>query len=193
MTTIQTYTGRRFRLDKPIAEDVNLVDIAHSLSMICRYTGHCKFHYSVGQHSILVAQILMQQQSKYCLEGLFHDAAEAYYGDVSSPLKALLRESTTAYDGLSAKCEAVIAKKFGLVYPWPTEVHDADKMAYVIERRDVMHPSADVDWGKMPQPMEPFKLSPMVQADVSDAFLRLYTILTMRAHEKTDGPVAVVH
>lgn len=181
MTTIQTYTGRRFRLDKPVIEDLNLLDIAHALSQINRFTGHSKFPYSVGHHSVVVCMLL--SGTKYQMEGLFHDAAEAYYGDVSSPLKALLRESTTAYDALTARCDKLIAKKFGLVYPWPTEVHDADRMALAIERRDVMVPSADVNWSALPHPKPNVMISPAEPAGIARQFMELYTALTLRANE----------
>lgn len=54
---IQTYTGRSMvPLDlKP--EQVSIVDIVHSLSMKCRFNGHCKRFYSVAEHAVLVARI----------------------------------------------------------------------------------------------------------------------------------------
>lgn len=52
---IETYTGKQFSLDNPTPDMICLEDIAHSLSMICRYNGHCERFYSVATHSILLA------------------------------------------------------------------------------------------------------------------------------------------
>lgn len=80
---IQTYTGKKFQLLSPKIEDISIIDIAHALSMQCRYTGHSKHFYSIAQHSVLVSH----QCNLYPLYGLLHDASEAYLSDISSPLK----------------------------------------------------------------------------------------------------------
>ena len=53
---IQTYTGRQFWPMDPRSHEVFIEDIAHSLSMMCRYAGHCERFYSVAEHSILLAR-----------------------------------------------------------------------------------------------------------------------------------------
>lgn len=58
MTWIQTFSGRRFDIANPKPESVWLEDIAHSLSMQCRYNGHCQHFYSVAEHSTYVAAIV---------------------------------------------------------------------------------------------------------------------------------------
>lgn len=84
---ILTYTGLHFPLLKPEYFHFNILDIAHALSQLCRFTGHTSSFYSVAQHSVMVASLVPADQA---LAALMHDAAEAYLGDVSSPLKALL-------------------------------------------------------------------------------------------------------
>lgn len=84
MTWILTYTGRRFHPLQPSAMDVCAEDIAHALSNICRYTGHSKRFYSVAEHSIHVATHMPRGME---LEGLLHDASEAYLCDLPRPLK----------------------------------------------------------------------------------------------------------
>jgi hypothetical protein len=81
---IPTFTGKRVNPMHLEVEDVDILDIAHHLSMICRYTGATEEHYSVAQHSLIV--------SAYCpgelkLAGLLHDAPEAYMGDLTHPIK----------------------------------------------------------------------------------------------------------
>lgn len=95
MTWILTNSATDFDLLNPDATKVRTTDIAHALSLVCRFNGHCAFHYSVGQHSLLVASILQRQgrPAEELLAGLLHDAAEAYIADLTSPLKLLLIEA----------------------------------------------------------------------------------------------------
>ena len=52
---IQTYTGVKFYPLNPCMDDIDIIDIAHSLSLQCRFTGHLSEFYSVAQHSVMVA------------------------------------------------------------------------------------------------------------------------------------------
>ena len=49
---ITTYTGKKFYPAVPDLELISIIDIAHALSMICRYAGHCTKFYSVAEHSV---------------------------------------------------------------------------------------------------------------------------------------------
>ena len=55
---IQTFTGKKFSPLEPRREDIDILDIAHSRSMQCRFNGHCRQFYSVAEHSVRVARIL---------------------------------------------------------------------------------------------------------------------------------------
>lgn len=78
---IQTYTGRKFWPLDPRPEDVCIEDIAHALSLKCRFGGHCKRFYSVAQHGALVCNTLNvnggRRSPVLLMQGLMHDAAEA--------------------------------------------------------------------------------------------------------------------
>ena len=52
MSYITTFTGKHFGPIHPIPEKIDMKDIAHALSLICRANGHTRFFYSVAQHSI---------------------------------------------------------------------------------------------------------------------------------------------
>lgn len=128
---MQTYTGLMFWPMDPLPEDINISDIAHALSNLCRYNGHCESFYSVAQHSVLVSEIV---PAKYALEGLLHDAAESYIGDMIRPLKTHL----LIYKDIECEIEKCIAQKFKLTYPWPAEVKSADNTLLATEARDLM-------------------------------------------------------
>lgn len=86
-----THSGKRIDLAKNIIE-IDFNDIALSLSLITRYCGHLGVHYSVAQHSCLVADLvgIKTNDARMSLAGLLHDAPEAFLSDVPSPVKKLL-------------------------------------------------------------------------------------------------------
>lgn len=90
MNWILTNSAKPMSLVRPRADLVTPEDIAHSLALVCRFNGHCKHHYSVAQHSLLVASIVPKEDQ---LPALLHDAAKAYVGDMVQPLKQLLKET----------------------------------------------------------------------------------------------------
>ena len=112
MDWIQTYTGRRFHPLAPRADELDLVDIAHALSLNCRFNGHCRCFYSVAEHCVRVADILPPELA---LWGLLHDAAEAYLADVPRPAKQQMPQFVAAEDRLLR----VIVEHFGLSWPMP--------------------------------------------------------------------------
>ena len=97
MTWIETWTGKRFELLNPQPEQVDLADIAHSLARLNRFTGHTIRTYSVAEHSLHCVQLLESEPLRISdplllAHALFHDAAEYIVGDVSAPLKVVLRQ-----------------------------------------------------------------------------------------------------
>lgn len=75
-------------------DDFDLFDIAHHLSMICRYNGATKKFYSVAEHCIDVSKHLAQlgYDANIQMAGLLHDADEAYLHDIRSPIKSIVPE-----------------------------------------------------------------------------------------------------
>lgn len=49
---ILTYSKIKFYPLEPVKKDINIVDIAHALSLMTRANGHFKSFYSVAQNSI---------------------------------------------------------------------------------------------------------------------------------------------
>ena len=89
MSCIRTYTGIMFDPLNPDPELVNITDIAHALSLLCRANGHFRNFYSVAQHSINCMEEAKERgySRKVQLACLLHDASEAYLSDVTRPIK----------------------------------------------------------------------------------------------------------
>lgn len=92
MSYITTVTGKHFDPVEPDESLIDVYDIAHSLSLICRANGHFKRFYSVAQHSLACAKEAQARgfSDAIVLGCLLHDASEAYLSDVTRPVKALL-------------------------------------------------------------------------------------------------------
>ena len=92
---IQTHTNKKFYFDDFNEKDICIEDIAHALSNLCRFTGHSKYFYSVAQHSYYCSKLAehMNFGPKIQLKCLLHDAAEFVIGDVSRPIKRILKSS----------------------------------------------------------------------------------------------------
>ena len=89
MSEILTYTRVMFDPVHPDAALVDIRDIAHALSMLCRANGHFATFYSVGQHCLnCAAEAKARGYSRRVqLACLLHDASEAYLADVTRPVK----------------------------------------------------------------------------------------------------------
>ena len=120
--TIRTATGIYFNVFDPDPSLIDVIDIAHSLAMQCRFNGHIKNFYSVAQHSVWVAERVPVQHKK---AALLHDGSEAYLCDIPSPIKKYFDQYRTIEDQVM-KC---IATRFDFEYPLPDDVKRVDKMA----------------------------------------------------------------
>ena len=86
---IMTYTGIHFTPTDPDPEGIDIVDIAHALSLLCRGNGHVKQFFSIGEHCIRCALEAEARgySDRMILACLLHDGAEAYMSDVPRPYK----------------------------------------------------------------------------------------------------------
>lgn len=128
---IQTASGRHFPLDHPDPAALDITDIAHALSLLCRFNGHCRHFYSVAEHAVHVSHEIAPAQA---LLGLLHDAAEAYLGDVPGPLKQLLPEFAAREEYLLH----MILSRFDVTNIDHTELRRADLQLLVDEKAVLM-------------------------------------------------------
>jgi hypothetical protein len=128
---IELITGGKFYYGKPVFD---IGAIAHSLSMQCRFTGHCRKFYSVAEHSILVSRIMEDQGLGDPMEGLLHDATESVLADVARPAKNLLKD----YKSLEKALDTAMRKQFLIPETATPGCHFADGVALMIEARELM-------------------------------------------------------
>lgn len=177
---IQTFGGGCFDFNFPEEQTFDIYDIAHALSNICRFTGHTTSFYSVAQHCVLVSMLVPE---RLALKGLLHDAAEAYLGDVASPLKAMLPQ----YKTIETRVENALLMSFGLS-PGPDPIiKHADQRALVTEARDLMA-RAIVMVGIVPTE---YRITPLPPQEAELVFLDRFHELTRAKRVPRDIGFAV--
>lgn len=142
---IQTYTGKIFWPLDPRPEEVDIEDIAHALSFLCRFGGHTEKFYSVAEHSVRLSYIVPQKDR---LWGLLHDASEAYLVDLPRPLK-YHSAMGALYRGIEEQLMNAICERFGLSPTMPQTVFNADVVMLITEKRDLL---------KIPPPLKEYEL-----------------------------------
>lgn len=120
-----------FDLNNPRPCDVDLRDIAVALSRINRFTGHGRGVVSVARHSVncYIEAVLRGLPAEHSRLALMHDAAEAYVGDVSRPLKALLPD----FKRIEVQVWGAIRARFDLPDELPPIIKEIDNLACITE------------------------------------------------------------
>lgn len=126
-----TATGRELRALDPRPEDIDIRDIAHHLSLVNRFGGATPYPYSVAHHSLAVADLLAPHGLER--EGLMHDAAEAYLGDMIKAVKVHLPD----YTRIEGLWNDAIETRFDL-RDSPL-IKEADIAVLLAERRCIFH------------------------------------------------------
>lgn len=129
---LQTFSGIQFYPYRPEPSMVRIKDIAHALSMKCRFGGHIGNFYSVAEHSVYVSQLV---PDAFKLEALLHDAAEAYIGDMVMPVK---RGQPEFCDLESLIWTQAIAPKYVLPGEMSEEVRIADLKMLCLEKQNIV-------------------------------------------------------
>lgn len=142
---VQTFTGRAFYPLDPRPADIDIRDIAHHLSMICRYNGAVRRFYSVAEHCVLLCQVVtdrLPDDSSQQLQALMHDAAEAYLCDVVRPVKVAL----AGYREAEQRVERAIAERFGLLCAGKTTLVDELDNLILYDEAKALMPVENDPW-----------------------------------------------
>ena len=126
-TTIETFTGRLIDVTCITKDDIDWRDVAHSLSLQCRFSGHCKYFYSVAAHSIhcYYEARRLHLSRRLCTSVLLHDGGEAYWHDLALPHK--LAPGIGAYVNYLHKAQDAVYDAAHLL-EYSTEYLDVIKM-----------------------------------------------------------------
>lgn len=126
---IRTFSGEYFNVFEPDQSKIHVEDIAHALSMQCRFGGHLKKFYSVAEHSVMCSMMASDDH----FDALMHDASEAYLMDIPTPIKARM----TNYRSIEEKLMTIMAQKFGFQWPLSHEVKVVDRIMLETEWEEV--------------------------------------------------------
>lgn len=144
MSWIETYTGRKVYPLNPDPATIDIEDIVHALSNMCRFTGHCKRFYSVAEHSLWIEKFVQDDDNRRA--ALLHDAAEAYIADVARPIKYEL-----GIGEFESKLLSAIGERFDVtLLPLPDEVKHLDDVMLATEAYYLM-PSKGLQWEALPK------------------------------------------
>jgi hypothetical protein len=169
-------SGRIYYPLDPRPEDVFIEDIAHSLSMQCRYGGHSRVFYSVAEHSYHLSFLVPEE---HALVALLHDATEAYVSDVPRPLKPYLSN----YAEIEDLNWAAIAKAFDLPAQLPACVKEAD-LRICVNEMATLFPEPPIPYG-LPEPYPQLAIVPDEPSIAKMVFLnRFHTLWNKRMAER---------
>ncbi len=174
---IELASGMTFPLLNPSPADIKIKDIAHSLALQCRYNGHCRRFFSVAEHSVLCADLARDKGFPLALQRLvfLHDAAEAYVGDVTGPLKDLLPR----FKPIERRIQTAIRCAFGLSYPIESDatlIKQIDIIMLASESRHLMF-SCGRDWDLPEQSDSHIPIECWAPPKAEQYFLAKFTIL----------------
>ncbi|WP_264045620.1 metal-dependent phosphohydrolase [Methylobacterium flocculans] len=168
--TILLASGNYFDFLAPEESTFTIEDIATGLSNVCRFAGQCSRFYSVAQHSVIVSHHV---PPAFAFAGLMHDAAEAFIGDVTKPLKDILPD----YRALEERVERAVLGRFGLPHKMPPEVKEIDVVMLATEQKQLMRNRDDWNYTRGRQALD-IPIPPMGPREAKAMFLAQFADLT---------------
>jgi 5'-deoxynucleotidase YfbR-like HD superfamily hydrolase len=146
-----TYTGIIFDLMHPNPDLIDLRDIAHGLAFNCRWNGATKRLYTIAEHCIRVSDRIDKPRAKR-LTALFHDAEEAYWGDMIKPLKEIVKIKSPEIIEMMDALRKMIFEKFHIEdfdvhqEDWDELVWDFETMILTNNHKPLTSRQAEKQW-----------------------------------------------
>lgn len=134
---VNTYSGKKFDFLNTDPDSIDIYDIAWALSRQVRWLGHTDRPYTIAEHCCHVHDLF--DEDCYRVQGLMHDASEAYMGDIPLPLKQLLPN----YKRIEKEVMLAIANKFEFSYPLDETVVEYDTRMLINESEDIISLKAE--------------------------------------------------
>lgn len=170
MACIRTFTGRLVNPINLKPEDVCIEDIAHALSLQCRFNGHVRLFYSVAEHSYRASFLVPEEQA---LAALMHDRSEAYLPDMTRPVK--YSPWMYFFRMIEHRVDRVTAIPFGVPVKKSPEVEAADKVMCAVEQYDLMNRSRpELKWLHHPYAHKVQRIKPFLPLEAEERFLTRY-------------------
>lgn len=127
-----TFRGHLIQVTNPKPEHIDILDIARALSGEGRYCNHVMKRISVAEHCCHIHDLV---PTELRLQGLMHDATEAYLRDIPKPVKVL--PEMAGYVQLEDRLWVHVAKRFGLPVQLDPLIKRVDVAIRDLERRVV--------------------------------------------------------
>lgn len=165
---IRLHSGRKFHFLNPKPDQIDIKDVAISLSRIPRFCGHTRIPYFVGHHCCLASDYAPDEIK---LVTLLHDAVENVTNDAPAPLKVCLPQ----FKVIEKRIERVFAKRFGIPFPFPSGVKEIDLKMLSTEQRDLMRGD---EWKYSPFTPYPERIKPWSSEKTYREFMKRFRKLS---------------
>jgi len=147
LPSITTFTGKTVDFLNPDPKQICIEDIAHALSMNCRFAGQSREFYSVAQHSYYVSVYVPSTDPQIHRLGLLHDATEAFMTDLPRPLKKIIPQ----FAEIESRLHRAIMERFDLPHELPPIIKKTDAQMFANEWERFMSPPPDTDILPLPE------------------------------------------
>jgi hypothetical protein len=147
---IENYAGRLLNPFAMFDEDFeNLGEqLSVTLPRVGRFWHQTREKYSVAQHCLSMVE-LFEGDIELQRIAIVHEAFEGPWGDIPTPLKRMFPQIKAAEN----RALESISRIYGLPWPYPAKIKEADTGLMVMEALCLMSPNSPTNWRQKSQPM----------------------------------------